>query len=172
MKSKYGDTPLHSAIVGRANISLLKFLLKNGANINAKDNYGWTPLHQSVRLGNTDAISVLLSISNIDIKIRNNDDMTAFELVQKYNHSYTMKLLFLNFLYHRRLLTMNLKQRCWLTLIENRKQIKSIPEVIHSNIADQLQIDLTRDFIDLTREKIEDKQWRSFLLEKISTPSI
>ena len=39
------STPLHIALKRRkSNVALLLFLLHHGADVNAADNYGWTPL--------------------------------------------------------------------------------------------------------------------------------
>lgn len=43
-----GLTALHQACIDD-NEKLVEWLLKNGANINCKDNEGWTPLHASAK---------------------------------------------------------------------------------------------------------------------------
>ena len=66
-----GRTPLHSA-AGNGNAELVRRLLVNGANPNAKNKDGGTPLHDAARLGaNADTISALLE-AGADIDARDN----------------------------------------------------------------------------------------------------
>nr|MCR4791000.1 ankyrin repeat domain-containing protein [Treponemataceae bacterium] len=59
MRFDDGQTPLHfSAIYGHEAVA--KFLIKNGASINAKDILGSTPLHEAVRYGQKDIVEILL----------------------------------------------------------------------------------------------------------------
>ena len=43
-----GDTPLLWAIA-MGYYDIVKFLIDNGADVNAKDKTGWTPLHQACK---------------------------------------------------------------------------------------------------------------------------
>lgn len=52
-----GETPLHWALSRRST----ELLIHNGADINACDNYGRTPLHNACRIGRTDEISCLVA---------------------------------------------------------------------------------------------------------------
>ncbi|CAH1798857.1 unnamed protein product [Owenia fusiformis] len=64
-------TALHRAVENTtANRSdIIRYLVNNGSNIDAKDMEGWTPLTISVIMGNLDNISELLSLgSNVNLK--------------------------------------------------------------------------------------------------------
>lgn len=50
--------------------TMILFLLSQKANVNARDNYGSTPLHYAVAKGNADAVSELLTHTGIDIEVR------------------------------------------------------------------------------------------------------
>jgi len=44
--------PLHTAVLFPEAIAVVRFLLKHDADINSKDEYGWTPLYHSVEIEN------------------------------------------------------------------------------------------------------------------------
>ena len=45
-----GSTPLHLA-AREARLSVVKYLVERGANVNVRDNHGNTPLHEAVEGG-------------------------------------------------------------------------------------------------------------------------
>ncbi|XP_035691517.1 rabankyrin-5-like [Branchiostoma floridae] len=55
-------------------------LLANGANPNAQDNTGSTPLHRAVESRNERAFSSLLQQSNLDLELKNNEGQTVLWL--------------------------------------------------------------------------------------------
>ena len=65
-----GITPLHS--VAQKSAEAAEALLENGANPNAQDKEGWTPLHNVLRLEKEDAIKVLIK-HGADPTIKNNN---------------------------------------------------------------------------------------------------
>ena len=58
-----GWTPLFFAIVSGPNghPEIVNLLLRNSANVNARDSFGRTPLHYASELGQDDSIEMLLS---------------------------------------------------------------------------------------------------------------
>lgn len=64
-----GDTPLHLLVnVYQKNIiagkKILNFLVEAGADINAKNNEWWGPLHMAVKKGSLDIVEALSSLKN------------------------------------------------------------------------------------------------------------
>jgi ankyrin repeat protein len=59
-QTKTGRTPLHSAIVYSANLDVIKWLIDNKININAKDINGKTALHYAAGMRKWEALEVML----------------------------------------------------------------------------------------------------------------
>jgi ankyrin repeat protein len=55
-----GSTPLHVASRSRVNIEVLTYLLEQGANMEARNERGHTPLHIAVKYGTIEHVNVLL----------------------------------------------------------------------------------------------------------------
>ena len=77
----YG-TPLHYACKQRCNPKTIKLLLLSGANINGKDYYGDTPLHEAVQDRNIRIVNILLE-NNANIYEKNNNGETPLNLAFK-----------------------------------------------------------------------------------------
>lgn len=60
LRSDDNQTPLHLACV-QGHKGIVKYLLSNGANIQAQDNTGATPLHEAVRYGQIEIVNLLLT---------------------------------------------------------------------------------------------------------------
>jgi ankyrin repeat protein len=74
-KDKDGVAALHYA-AGRGELSMMKVLIKNGANVNIKNNYiGNTPLHYAVGKGNIEIFKCLIN-NNANINVKNKNGST------------------------------------------------------------------------------------------------
>lgn len=69
---------------------MIKFLLRNGADVNRKDTYGDTPLHIAV-LASTDTVTQTLLDNGADINANNHNGDTALHLAA--NRSLSMMIL-------------------------------------------------------------------------------
>ena len=72
---------IHDAIRDN-NLELIKDLMENGYDINAKDNHGNTPLHTAVRYLYKDIIQVLIENPLCDHTITNDDNKTPKDLIK------------------------------------------------------------------------------------------
>jgi ankyrin repeat protein len=82
MYDMYFGTPLHYACKQKCKRKTIRFLLLAGADINAQDYYGDTPLHESVKDEDYDRVRWLLNL-NADIYKLNNCKETPFGLSKK-----------------------------------------------------------------------------------------
>ena len=79
--SSSGDTPVHLLVnVYSKSFSsareILEMLALNGADLNAKNNDLWTPLHLAVKKGSFDAVEALININSLK-EIHNKVDIDA-----------------------------------------------------------------------------------------------
>ena len=80
--------PLHSAVAYRqADISLIiaKRLLESGAQVNAVQYGGWTPLHQAAAHGNLEMVDLLLDYG-ADPAIKSDNGRTALMMAEDSQH--------------------------------------------------------------------------------------
>jgi hypothetical protein len=77
-------TPLHYA-VGMGNISVAKYLIEKGADVNAKHSGGWTPLHfAGLRLLANDSMAeivILLEEKGADFNAKDNQGKTPLDIM-------------------------------------------------------------------------------------------
>ncbi|GHU89391.1 hypothetical protein FACS189476_08280 [Spirochaetia bacterium] len=59
----------------------MRLLLNSGAEVNACNDYGWTPLVFAVSNGNAASLQVLLD-TGADIRVRDNEGNTALDWAQ------------------------------------------------------------------------------------------
>jgi hypothetical protein len=65
-----GSTPLHDA-AENGHIEIVRLLLQNGAEVNAKSNYGYTPLHCAASHGHIDILHLLVE-NGADLEAQGN----------------------------------------------------------------------------------------------------
>lgn len=79
-KDKDGVAALHYA-AGRGELSMMKVLIKNGANVNIKNNYGGkTPLHYAVGKGNIEIFKCLIN-NNANINVKDKSGLTILHQI-------------------------------------------------------------------------------------------
>ena len=86
MKNCYGSSPLHVAVsCGR--VEILKFLIENGAPlIDAKDKYGYTPLHDAAEFSSNVEVLKCLIENGANVSEKNDNGDTPFDLVTRFGH--------------------------------------------------------------------------------------
>lgn len=93
---EFYDGEEYSSLLGIAarynSLDCLKILLENGADINAKDHLGITPLGDAVYQENVEAVKLLLEY-NPDVNVQDNDGRTPLYLAVENGSVECMKLL-------------------------------------------------------------------------------
>ena len=82
---KEDDTPLHCA-VGAGHLDVADALLKYGADVNARNADGNTPVHIACQQNNEDALVVLLDRPGVDLNVKNFEGLTALGEARMNNH--------------------------------------------------------------------------------------
>ncbi|XP_070491498.1 ankyrin repeat domain-containing protein 27-like [Chironomus tepperi] len=72
---------------------ILTILTNQGADVNARDSRGYTPLHYASQKGHQKVLFLLLHNQNNSINLRTNDDQTALILASIYGHEHCVKAL-------------------------------------------------------------------------------
>ncbi|CAF0884380.1 unnamed protein product [Didymodactylos carnosus] len=85
-----GATALHVACA-KGYLDVMDILLKAGANINAMDNDGWTPLHAAAHWDKHDAIKFLID-RNCDLEAKNYAGQTAMDVCDGATHELLKEL--------------------------------------------------------------------------------
>jgi ankyrin repeat protein len=93
VRSKGGQSPLHTAVVGGQR-EIIEFLVSNGADINARDNVGNAPLHYAVRAweARKDVIELLLA-RGAEINAKNKRGETPVDIASIWHQKWVVRLL-------------------------------------------------------------------------------
>ena len=86
-----GQTALMLA-TARNHIDVVKYLLKNGAQVNHADDWGGTALIYSVWKGNEDIVRLLLA-KKANISAKTKDGRTAMSVAKHFGHNKIVKML-------------------------------------------------------------------------------
>lgn len=86
-----GYSLLHSAAI-EGNLSCIKTLIHNGANVNIQDEDGWTPLHAAASRAHLDIVQYLLE-NEADACIVGNSQETAYDVVDEDGNPQIEQLL-------------------------------------------------------------------------------
>mgnify|MGYP002518656156 FL=1 len=95
MKQEYKDLYLIKACKD-GDLDTVKKLIENGANVNAKNHYGWTALIEASMSGHLKIVQYLVELEKdkkVDIDAKDNDGSTALIWASRDGHSETVKYL-------------------------------------------------------------------------------
>jgi hypothetical protein len=90
-RNEYGSPGLNLAAKWGC-YSIAKLLLEHEADVEAKGNDGWTPLHLALYHGHADVVKLLLE-HKANVEVKDIDGWTPLHLASYHGHAYVAKLL-------------------------------------------------------------------------------
>ena len=94
--SENGQTPLHIFagvyLAGTGNTEIANLLIRQGADVNARNYDGFTPLHHAAKWNNSKTLALLIRKGG-DVNARNSDGFTPLHYAAKWNNSEILALL-------------------------------------------------------------------------------
>lgn len=85
-------TALHSAVADGGNPRIAKALVAAGADVNAKQRHGWTPLHGAAHSGDVELVELLLT-RGADASATHQEGKTALDIAREQGHAQVIALL-------------------------------------------------------------------------------
>ena len=80
VKNKAGFTPLHLAAYWD-HTKIVKLLIAEGADVNAKDEDGMTPLHEAALWGHNEVAELLIA-NGAEVNAKDDDDQTPLDVAR------------------------------------------------------------------------------------------
>lgn len=78
-------TALHSAVADGGHAEIAKMLVRAGADVNARQRHGWTPLHGAAESGDRKTVGLLLE-HGADLTATHDGGKTALDLAREKGH--------------------------------------------------------------------------------------
>jgi uncharacterized protein len=91
-RNDLANQPLHAAVAGQASVELITLLLDAGADVNASEHGGFTPIQQCAENGNLTVIELLLA-RGADAQAKADDGRTALAFALAGGHDAVAALL-------------------------------------------------------------------------------
>lgn len=91
-RDRDGDTALHWVAAQEGSDEIVRLLIGRGADVEAKDDYGLTPLHYAVREGNEAAVRLLIN-RGADVNANDDEGMTVLHYAADNIYEALVKLL-------------------------------------------------------------------------------
>ena len=85
-------TALHSAVADGGDPRIAKALVAAGADVNAKQRHGWTPLHGAAHSGDRELVELLLA-RGADPEVKHQEGKTALDLAREKGHAAVVNVL-------------------------------------------------------------------------------